>query len=246
MGARHAIGARRAWEPARLFCEPALVRLKRWAKGVDWAEWLALGLLALTLGELRANNTWDYPTYLLVALGGLAFARVLRPEGTVWRESLAVAVRFVLLVLASTLLFQPYLSRYGAAYTSVGLWQGPRTVPGDYLVIHGLFLFILASYVLSRVFGYQARGALARSLRLSIGRPLRLGRYNRLPIRSAGWPSRPCSCSRLCRCWPAGGWWAWFCRWRCWPSGLFYGATCRLRSALRPCSSAGASCSPWR
>jgi len=154
--------------------------LRGCAAGVDWGEWLTLGLLALVLGELRANNTWDYPTYLALALGGLVLARMLRSEGVAWREAGAVAGRGAVLVVASMLFFAPYLSRYGAAYTSVELWQGPRTSPGDYLLIHGVFLLILVTYALSRAFGYQARGALARTVRLSIGRPLRIGRYARL------------------------------------------------------------------
>ncbi len=155
-------------------------RLRRWVSEVDWPEWFTLGLLALTLGELRVNNTWDYPTYLLVALAGLALARMLRSDGVAWREALPVAGRFVAVAVVSLLLFLPFDSRYGAAYTSVELWHGPRTQLGDYLMIHGLFLLILVSYVVSRAFGREARGALARSLRLSLGNPLRLGRYNSL------------------------------------------------------------------
>ncbi len=158
-------------------------RLRRWAATVDWGEWLGLALLALVLGELRVNNTWDYPTYLLVALGGVFLGRIHGRRGAWWSEVWPVLKRFLFLALASTLLFQPFHARYGAAYTSVELWRGPRTAPGDYLVIHGLFLFILVIYALNRAFGYQARGALARSVRLSFGQPLRIGRYMRLADR---------------------------------------------------------------
>ena len=154
--------------------------LQRWAGRVDWGEWLALGLLALTVGELRVNNTWDWPTYLMLALAGLVLGRLLRSQGIAWREAWPVLVRFGTLALVSTLLYQPFHGRYGAAYTSVELWKGPRTEAGDYLVVHGVFLFILASYVLDRAFGYQARGALARSLRLTVMKPLRLGRFGEL------------------------------------------------------------------
>ena len=155
-------------------------KLRSWAAGVDWGEWLVLGLLALVLGELRANNTWDYPTYLLLALGGLVLAHMLRPQGIAWENAGTVAGRGLALLVASMLLFAPFLSRYGAAYTSVELWSGPRTSLGDYLLIHGVFLLILVTYAISRAFGYQARGALARTVRLSLGRPLRIGRYARL------------------------------------------------------------------
>ncbi|MGQ9683910.1 MAG: DUF2298 domain-containing protein [Anaerolineae bacterium] len=153
-----------------------LVRLRR----SDWGEGLTLGLLALTLGELRVNNTWDYPTYLLVALAGLVFARLLRPEGVAWEQFWRVVGRFLVLVAVSTLLFQPFHGRYGAAYTSVEVWKGPRTEPGDYWLIHGLFLFILTSYSLSRAFGREVRGAVARTIRMALGRPLHLLRYGHL------------------------------------------------------------------
>ncbi|MCY4147263.1 MAG: DUF2298 domain-containing protein [Chloroflexi bacterium] len=40
-----------------------------------WQErWLALALLALTVGLMQATNTWDYPSMLLLALAGLAYA----------------------------------------------------------------------------------------------------------------------------------------------------------------------------
>ncbi len=158
-------------------------RLKQWAATVQWTEWLGLTLLALVLGELRVNNTWDYPTYLLVAAGGMVIARMHGRRGPWWAEVWPVLKRLLFLALASTVLFQPFHARYGAAYTSVELWRGTRTPLGDYVVIHGVFLFILLIYALNRAFGYQARGALARSVRLTLGQPLRIGRYMRLADR---------------------------------------------------------------
>ncbi len=48
-----------------------------------WLErWLALAILALTVGQMQATNTWDYPSMLLFALAGLAYAWHLR-----WRST---------------------------------------------------------------------------------------------------------------------------------------------------------------
>ncbi|MYH64057.1 MAG: hypothetical protein F4136_00170 [Chloroflexi bacterium] len=41
-------------------------------------RWLGLGLLAMTVGLMQATNTWDYPSMLLFALVGLAYAWYLR------------------------------------------------------------------------------------------------------------------------------------------------------------------------
>jgi YYY domain-containing protein len=96
---------------------------------------------------LRPTNTWDYPTYLLIALGALAL-RELRRRGRVDRWGLwAVAWRFGLIVLLSTLFFWPYQARYAASYTSMELWKGARTGLADYLVVHGFFLFILITFL---------------------------------------------------------------------------------------------------
>ncbi|MCY4466433.1 MAG: DUF2298 domain-containing protein [Chloroflexi bacterium] len=43
---------------------------------------LALALLALTVGLMQATNTWDYPSMLLLALAGLAYAWYLRWQST--------------------------------------------------------------------------------------------------------------------------------------------------------------------
>jgi YYY domain-containing protein len=107
-------------------------------------RWLVGGL---AIGVLRATNTWDWPTYLLIgmlAAGYYAFVRL--------REfNLAAAARAVLyaLLLAglSTLLFWPYIRNYGAGYESFRFWPGPYTSVADYLVIHGLFLFLAVTYL---------------------------------------------------------------------------------------------------
>jgi hypothetical protein len=48
-------------------------RLRRhgMAQRIDWALALQLTLLALVVGELWCNNTWDYPTYLLISVAAL-------------------------------------------------------------------------------------------------------------------------------------------------------------------------------
>ncbi|HID86799.1 MAG TPA: hypothetical protein EYP55_05395, partial [Anaerolineae bacterium] len=104
-------------------------------------------VFSLVLGALRPTNTWDYPTYLLIALGALAIREVQR-RGRVDRAGLwAVAWRFGLIVVLSALLFWPYQARYAAAYTSLELWKGARTKLMDYLVVHGFFLFILVTFL---------------------------------------------------------------------------------------------------
>ena len=112
---------------------------------------LTLILAALVAGALRATNTWDYPTYLL--LMGLGYLLPVMPallpskktgikQSSPWRY-LHLLVPFALVLLAE-LLVRPYTVNYAAAYTSIEPWQGGRTPLGDYLVMHGQFLLPIA------------------------------------------------------------------------------------------------------
>ncbi len=60
----------------------ALVVMVDWALGARTGNprhWASLWLAALIIGALRATNTWDYPTYLLLAMAVLAWSTVRSP-----------------------------------------------------------------------------------------------------------------------------------------------------------------------
>ncbi len=108
------------------------------------AEGIRLLLMALVLGALWPINTWDFPTYALVAFAGLGL-REWRHTGSITvRGVIAVAWRWALVLLFSRLLFQPFHSAYGAAYSAVEPWKGLRTTLADFFVVHGLFLVAIA------------------------------------------------------------------------------------------------------
>jgi YYY domain-containing protein len=115
------------------------------------AGWLAASQRwfagALAIGVLRATNTWDWPTYLLagmLAAGYYAFARRRQLSLPAVAQGLLYAL---LLAALATLLFWPYIRNYGSGYESLKLWQGAKTSVADYLVIHGLFLFLAGTYL---------------------------------------------------------------------------------------------------
>ena len=105
------------------------------------------GVGALAIGSLRATNTWDWPTYLL--LGSVAVVYY------VWRSAgqfdLRTAGRALLMVLGlaglSTLMFWPFAANYGTAYSSVSLWAGSNTQLLSYLLIYGLFLLLIITHL---------------------------------------------------------------------------------------------------
>ncbi len=51
------------------------------------------------------------------------------------------------------MLYRPFWASYGAYYNSIALWKGARTPLWAYLVVHGLFLFAIASYLVARAVG---------------------------------------------------------------------------------------------
>jgi YYY domain-containing protein len=127
-----------------------------------------LALWAVTLGAMRTTNTWDVPPHLLVALGALAIAQAVQGR-SLWRAALSLLWQFGLLFLLGWwLLYQPFWASYGAFYNSLALWPGTRTPVWAYLVVHGLFLFAIASYLLARVVGDWRQDPLMHRLGLTL------------------------------------------------------------------------------
>jgi YYY domain-containing protein len=106
-----------------------------------------LFLGALALGALYPTNLGDYPTYwglgaLAAAAGGWVYARRLSLRALL--EGVAAPIGLMALSYG---LYYPFHAWYAAGYGSVELWHGSHTPLSAYLVVHGLFLFVLASWL---------------------------------------------------------------------------------------------------
>ena len=151
----------------------ALVLMVEWAlesrRGYSpkSSQWLSLFLAALIIGALRAANTWDYPTYLLLAMAVLAWSIVCRGRSRVrsqprseaeWRSACSQprseaewrpvrnAFLYPLLLAGLTiLLFLPYIRAYIAPYSRVRLWTDARTPLDIYILLLGQFLLPLGT-----------------------------------------------------------------------------------------------------
>ena len=141
-------------------------RFIRWWRRVDWALGLQLTLLALAVGELWCNNTWDFPTYAGVALVAIAIGVYAERKRLDFQTLTRFVWRAVYFLALSRLFFWPYHRHFGSAYTSVEPWKGERTSLDAYLIIHGTMLFILFTYLLVVAFGRGSRGAIARAVRV--------------------------------------------------------------------------------
>jgi YYY domain-containing protein len=121
-------------------------RLRSWKTALP-----LVGFTALAVGSLWATNSWNYPISLGIALIALALAgwrMLVQSTGLKdWRGWIWVAILGGILVGLSVCLFQPYYQWYGAGYNAVDPWKGSRTPLDSYFMIHGLFLFILITYL---------------------------------------------------------------------------------------------------
>ncbi|MSQ22251.1 MAG: hypothetical protein EXR53_02950 [Dehalococcoidia bacterium] len=125
---------------------------------------LAAPLAALTLavGALAAINTWDYPTYLLLALAAVFLAAFAVRRRVDARLLAPAALGMALVAGLSYIAFLPYHQHYIAFNVGVHS-SGEQTSLPSYLAVHGLFLFLIVSYLV-----YEAAG----------------------PMRAAFWPRR--------------------------------------------------------
>ncbi len=120
---------------------------------VCWARsprprWAGLLLGALAFGAFLPTHTWDYPTYVMLALAALVLSTFAVHRSSFAIHLKALAWRAALLVGLSVVLYLPYLQHYAAGYTALERWRGSRTPLGSYLWIHGILLFPVVSRLL--------------------------------------------------------------------------------------------------
>jgi YYY domain-containing protein len=140
-----------------------------------------LFLLALVLGALWPLNTWDVPTYAVIALlAVIASSRL--------RDLPLAALRGALLLALAYVLFLPFHRHYEGVFSGVARWHGSRTRVNDYLTIHGLFLFAITSAVVLDLATARDLGSVARTYRIGFRSWDRLRRFrdlHRLLVRSS-------------------------------------------------------------
>ncbi|MBK8026505.1 MAG: glycosyltransferase family 39 protein [Chloroflexi bacterium] len=124
---------------------------------------LTVALIGITVGMLRATNTWDWITYLLLGGVGLALAwwlaqgiRITTAGGAptaifarFTRQSLLSFVGsvggYVAISFAAVL---PFTTWYASTYNSIKPWTDGKTPLWAYFDINGLFLFLVVSLLI--------------------------------------------------------------------------------------------------
>jgi YYY domain-containing protein len=146
--------------------------------GHSGLPWLTLGLLGVVLGALWVTNTWDLPTYTLVALCGLALAVLAR--GITRRSLLLLGAGAALVVGVAYASFLPFHLHYEAVFDGVQRWEGRRSRFVDFLIVNGFFLFVIVSGLVVQFWFARDLGGVARAYRIGLRRGRRFDRYREL------------------------------------------------------------------
>lgn len=122
------------------------------AYAIGVRRWYTIGLGALVVGSLWPTNSWDYPVYLLVALGALYIGKVSERGPSVRltdciKDGVRILPALIVFVALTRAFFIPYLENYGSAYNSIEPWTSDRTPLNIYLSIYGLFLAPVIAYL---------------------------------------------------------------------------------------------------
>ncbi|MBN1318536.1 MAG: hypothetical protein JXA42_23855, partial [Anaerolineales bacterium] len=121
------------------------------AGAVNLISWLLGGLI---LGATYPTHTWDFVPLAGLAAAAVVYAAWLRKQ-TISREVLLeTGVQMMGLLALAVGLYYPFRQWFGSDYVAAELWQGARTPLADYLTVHGLFLFILATLMLAWTAGW--------------------------------------------------------------------------------------------
>ncbi|HZA21201.1 MAG TPA: DUF2298 domain-containing protein, partial [Dehalococcoidia bacterium] len=116
-------------------------------KNAGWLWGLTVSIaLGLALGSLWVINSWDYPPYLVLAVTLLGLAVLLR-QGSFPGKIGLLAVLGAGVVAVSVLAFLPFHQVYETfdAGIAASKWRTPLD---RYLGIHGLFLFLAATFLI--------------------------------------------------------------------------------------------------
>ena len=122
-----------------------------WAKSSMLnAENLRLAILGAAVGSLALLNTWDLPTYLIVAAAAIAFAEFLTHGGLSVTVLLRASVKTVFMVVVGFVAFLPYHIAGETFYNSVESTTN-TTVLWQFLAISGLFVFIIGTFAVDEL-----------------------------------------------------------------------------------------------
>lgn len=124
---------------------------------------LVVGFGAIVIGALKPTNTWDYPTYLILASIILFYTIIKNAyhvsselSQRIKRRSVLGAFAFTFaLVILSALFYKPFSDWYGQAYSTIDLWKGDRSPFWSFFTHWGFFLIVIISWFLAESYQWM-------------------------------------------------------------------------------------------
>ncbi|MFQ6057477.1 MAG: DUF2298 domain-containing protein [Anaerolineae bacterium] len=143
--------------PFSLLALALALNLLRGRESLEFSLQRPLSLLyPLCLGALGFLNSWDFPTYALVAIGAYAIQRRLT-LGKLDREWLKDVAYTALLVIGLGLaLYLPFYIGFQSQAGGVRPVLLVKTRLHQYLIIFGLFIFVIVSLLMGQLKGWMA------------------------------------------------------------------------------------------
>jgi YYY domain-containing protein len=131
----------------------------KWNTDIGIKPWvyaiITLAFGGMSVGYLRAANTWDFPTYLLLSCLVILYTIIryaeipekLLPGRPLWVTKTAYVLGTLgLLIGFATLFYLPFTKNFGTSYGSVSVWTNDHSPLSSYLVHWGVQLFIIISW----------------------------------------------------------------------------------------------------
>lgn len=172
---------------AHVIAMPITVMAIAWALSILFSKWKFKEILpgwltkavliivgAVTIGALRPTNTWDYPTYLILAGVVILFTILRYGNGFktgynlsgIKAKALEAIVILGLFVAAAFLFYHPFSEWFGQAYTQIELWSGNHSPFWSYFTHFGVLLFILVAWFISETIDWMANTPLSKARKL--------------------------------------------------------------------------------
>ena len=147
--------ANRTKSTSRLAGKAAHVRGILRSKLMD-AGLLRLAILGIAVGSLAPLNTWDLPTYLIVAAAAILFAEFITHGGLGLIVLLRAGVKMAFMAAVGFAAFLPYHLAGETFYNSVQSTTNSTTL-WQFLAISGLFVFIIGTFAVDELAGGARR-----------------------------------------------------------------------------------------
>lgn len=129
----------------------------------------------LVIGALRPTNTWDFPTYLILAVVVIIYTILKAPTGGrtnhesfsslgKYKELFIVLFGFIFITF---FFYKPFTDWYAQAYSSIELWKGAKSPFWSYFTHWGFFLVIILSWFFAETIQWMAQTPLSSLRKLA-------------------------------------------------------------------------------